>query len=225
MTSPTSFEIQFLTREPSANVAALSSSDPFVDQATTHTLSDWLLALSYDFGYEPDESFPLGALPDLAPVVERKAGHTVINKQKLKVKQILPLGEILNEYVPGKFFIDLGCGNLETSVAPQILAEIFAAKTYVGVDRFHASSIKMDLLEFLARLECDQPKIFFLGGIDPKDDLFMEYVRQMRVEFNRVCQSGDLIILGAGTTSIGLEEDKNFHPIYRDSFHDIYEFT
>ena len=222
----TSFITEFLPRDPSPEILKYCQESPFEDCAKTHTFSDWLLAFSFNYGYDPDTSYPLGALPDLN-----------LNIDEVQKRERLPLAEFFSENMPGKYFIDLGCGDPQLSRAPQILSQIFQAKMYIGVDSKHISKnheihegpltktfLKMDLLEFVARLELSMPKIFFLGGIDPKSDSenLISYLMQLREELSRVCIQGDLIILGAGSTGLELEQaPRHFECIYRDFFHEI----
>ncbi|MBN8555391.1 MAG: hypothetical protein J0L93_08105 [Deltaproteobacteria bacterium] len=227
----TSFRSQFLIANPDPQILDLSQKSPFEDCAKTHTFSDWLLAFSFNCGYDPDSSYSLGALPDLKKDINY-----------FQKKDLLPLGQLFEEKLSGKYFIDLGSGDPTISLAPQIIAEFFKAKSYIGVDLNHIredfegfkksvaqSFFKMDLLEFVSRLELPVPKTFFLGGIDPQADLaeaerLTKYLIQLREQLSRVCIPGDLVILGAGSTGLELEQaPRKFECIYRDFFHEISE--
>lgn len=217
-----------LTRKLSDELFKLTRSNPFVDQAATHTFSDWLLAFAYDFGYDPDDEFPLGALPDLQDVFNLGQRNSNVDTKKLSKRKLLPLGRLLKDKVIDRYFIDLGCGDPKISFAPKFIAKSFSAKQYWGVDLAHIENsdeyFKLDLLEFLARLELSEPKVFFIGGVDPKDDLCTEYLRAVRTELVRLCLPGDLVILGAGSTGLELDEVKGkFKVIYNDFFHEISE--
>lgn len=225
--------VNLLSRSMPSQLRRLSTSNPFIDQAATHTFSDWLMAFSFDFGHEPDGDFEMGALPDLRPAILRKSGVAEVDSVTLKSRRLLPLGNLLKEEIKGKYFIDLACGNPKTSVAPLMLAEFFKARAYIGVDLYHSKTsmdlegfekhyFQLDILEFLARLEFKGPKIFFFGGVDPKDDGCFEYLEAVRKELMRLCEPGDLVILGAGSTGLGLEkEGKAFKAIYTDFFHEV----
>jgi hypothetical protein len=152
-----------------------------------------------------------------------------IQKQVLEALESSRLNELgmkLKKLIAGKVFVDLGCGNPASSFMPRVIAQIFGARSYVGVDfqlgknirlknefkefgEFGSYFRKNDIVPFLEEARATGNKgrvVFYLCGIESP----FRNNRETRPEIENICGSimgnieavtlsGDGVILGPKT--------------------------
>ncbi|MCB0355441.1 MAG: hypothetical protein KDD40_00450 [Bdellovibrionales bacterium] len=101
------------------------------------------------------------------------------------INELTPFGEQFANHMKDKIVIDLGSGLPELSFVARILAQLFAAKSYTGVDRikklsnhtrvnefdqlnddFTSSFVQVDMLDFLKNYTREGPTFFMIEGIE-----------------------------------------------------------
>lgn len=129
-----------------------------------------------------------------------------------------PFGDDLAEVVKGKEYIDLGCGNPEYSHVPRLVAGVYGASSYIGVDiasvddelrrevlpdgtPLQVAYIKDDMLDFVSRLGKGVPRLFYISGIEPvhQNRDTEAYIRAVLTEIQQVTDTGDAVVIGQGT--------------------------
>ncbi len=217
----------------------------FFDKADTHTLSDWLMAYAWGVGLVDPDEFHLGGLPDLTSVLERSDQRIIIKEEELHwfARRPLKMGRIFRKIFKNRIFIDLGCGKIEKSPVPRILAEFYGSQFYIGVDLIHNREqvlrdefciqdgfrsyfIKSDLSDFISACSFSEPKVFLLSGIEgitPDADEIKAYRKSLVDKLEIQMKKCDYLILGAGTFDLELSK-KKFSLIYSDPYHEIFRF-
>ena len=160
---------------------------------------------------------------------QQLSGDPAVQKQVLQALQsdkLNGLGVKLKELIAGKVFVDLGCGNPVNSFMPRVIAQVFGAKAYVGVDFQLSKSYKVqnefkefgeftshfrnaDIVQFLEEVRSRGQKgnvVFYLCGIESP----FRNNRHTRPQIEEICRSileniegltisGDGVILGPKT--------------------------
>lgn len=225
-------------------LAVNQSESLFYDKAQTHTLSDWLIPALFSRDQTTSGEFVIG-LPDLSDLIDRDTGRVQINWplwRELSSVRLSPMGQRLKASVQGKSFYDLACGDPSLSVVPRLVAQSFGAREYVGVDLknvdnsiiqeefpalgvFPQRRVRMDILSFLRDQILLSPACILLSGfeaVQESDAVTKQYMHELSSEIERKTRRGDILILGAGTSSIDFSS-RAFRSIYSDHYHEVFE--
>ncbi len=138
--------------------------------------------------------------------------------------ELSPFGRTLQGAMDGSQVVDLGCGQPKSSYMPRVVAQLFGAKSYVGVDAglssaraervnefgrqgdhsFRSTFVKGDMLEFLKSFhrEGEEPIVFFIEGIEFDHEsaanpaMTANYMRSIIQEVSRISRPGDHLFIG-----------------------------
>lgn len=215
----------------------------FYDQKETHIFSDWLATSAFGMGVEDLNEFYVGVLPDLSDFLIRENDRIELNVDTLNeiAGRLQPLGEQLKKAVRGRIFVDLGAGKPELSVMPRLIAQIFGASKYIGVDlcyeknfrlnnefpelgKFESEFIRSDLNDFLDSTRFSEPVLVGLFGIEVRDEIHeaKEIRNQLADRLVRFLKKGDYLLLGAGTTELEVPRSK-FKKIISDHYQFLFQ--
>jgi len=128
-------------------------------------------------------------------------------------ENLTKFGKMARLAVRGRTFFDLGCGSDNESRLTRFMAEAFGARRYVGVDNRHVQDrairgefgmsnfrsylIKMNVLEFLWRLNVKHAA-FFISGMEDRASPFPAACRNAIIQ--KAIPRHTTIILGYGTS-------------------------
>ncbi len=166
-------------------------------------------------------------------------GDPATQRQILETLQATKLNELgvkLKDLIANKVFLDLGCGNPAGSFMPRVIAQIFGARSYVGVDFQLGKNLKLqnefkelgeftsyfrnaDIVPFLEEARTKGNKggvVFYLCGIESP----FRNNRHTRPQIEEICRSvleniegltvsGDGVVLGPKTNGF-LPENYGF---------------
>lgn len=221
-----------------------SSPSPFYMLAETHAYSDWLFTYLTGEGVDDLREYYVGGFPDLSPFIDKKIlSERVIFSEPAKLsltKSSTPLRKIFKRLLPGRTFIDLGCGKPTFSVFPKFIAEYFHAACYLGIDLEVESAelktrsgmnvryVRNDLFHFLKNFNRDQfsgSLFFYLAGIEVRDEIPVDRQRAWIDELGKLLhhstRAGDAVLVGAGTPDLDLT-GWNFKLKYSDYYHFLF---
>ncbi len=236
------FERAYLTREG----RPWTGPNPFWNKATDYTFSDWLAPYVLGVGVEDFEEYHLGGFPDLSLFLDRNKEKFSLNEgvyQDLAAKHLTDFGRKLKSWTRSHVWLDLGCGLPSQSVIPRLLAQTFEATAYIGVDllnierdevrigefecypTFPSYFFRSDIVTFISRFECRRPLTVIIAGLEFEDSTVSAsahpYIVEMMEELLRMTKPGDIIVAGAGTSTIDFPKSK-FKRIYSDYYQEVY---
>lgn len=218
-------------------------SSPFFNQAETHTFSDWLIPSIYGVGVENLDEYYIGAFPDLSEFWDRRQRR--LHREvfdRIHAGPLQPLGKKLKRIVPGRTWIDLGCGQPEVSFVPRLVAHALKASAYCGVDleiseaselfesfqtsrKMPVQYIQSDVLEYLKSCQPSGPKIFYMAGLelrDPQSESAKTYTMAFMRELVARLSPGDFVLVGAGCPELELQ-GFDLKKVYGDYYHSLWK--